>query len=316
MSLRVIAYDRNEADQVTIEDALKDEERYKWIDLFSPEAWEIDLIASYFDLHPLVIEDLNHYQERPKVEGYSRYTFMIVDLPEHDENSISMHKLFIVLGRDFVISMTNDQGVVRFISNLVSTKAMGILEKGPDFIAYNMVDYAVDQFYPVLDSVEDQVSHIEDMVIESPDRRVLAEISDVRRDLLTMRKSMWPMREVIAKLDRGISPYITRETGIYLRDVYDHIVQIMDLIETYRDITDTSRDVYVSQVSNNLNEVMTQLTIIATIMLPLTFIVGVYGMNFKHMPELDWEYGYYTVWAFMILLTTLMITYFKRKGWI
>jgi magnesium transporter len=199
---------------------------------------------------------------------------------------------------------------------MIFSKSKSLIDKNSDFLAYTLIDTAVDRFYPILDEIENSVSDIEDLVLEKPDRKVMNRMTDTRTKLLFLRKSAWLIREVLSSLERGSSAFIASKTIIYLRDVYDHIAQIMDLVETYRDILASSRDTYMSSVSNSLNEIMKQLTIISTIMLPLTFIVGVYGMNFKYFPELEWRYGYFAVWAVIIILVITMIAYFKIKKWI
>jgi magnesium transporter len=192
----------------------------------------------------------------------------------------------------------------------------GLDEKGPDYLAYTFIDRATDMFYPALDNIEDVLAELEELVITNVDAQMLTRMADTRRGLLTLRKSAWRVRDVIMDMSRGSSPFITPSTIIYIRDIYDHVTQVMDLIETYRDILTSARDIYMSAISVSLNKVMKQLTIIATIMLPLTFIVGVYGMNFKYMPELQWEYGYYVIWAVIILITAGMLAYFRLKKWI
>lgn len=315
MGIRVIVYNARGIKEVKLEEIEAYPDYVKWISLLSPTPEEIGSVAQCYDLHPLVVDDMAYGQKLPKVDEYSKYTFMIINVPEYEEE-VKIHKLYLILGKDFLISSTDYWEVVRSADEVLYKKARSILDQGPDFLAYVILDHAVDRFYPVLDDIEDQVSDIEDEVIERPDKNVILKMSASRRGLLDVRKSAWLIRDVISALERGSSPFIKRDTAIYMRDVYDHVAQIMDLVETYRDILASSRDTYMSSVSNLLNEVMKQLTIIATIMLPLTFIAGVYGMNFKFMPILEWKYGYYAVLAFMIILTAAMLVYFKKKRWI
>ena len=195
-------------------------------------------------------------------------------------------------------------------------RANGLDGLGLDFLAYSLLDHATDQYYPVLDDLEDTITELEEDAVTKPGQELLPKISETRKNLLTIRKSAWQIRNVINDLSRGASPFIASATLIYIRDINDHVTQVMDLIETYREIAASSRDIYMSAVSVSLNQVMKQLTIIATIMLPLTFIVGVYGMNFRNMPELYWEYGYYAVWAVIIAVTVTMLIYFRLKKWI
>jgi magnesium transporter len=315
MSLRVISYTHDELKEITLAEAVSCSGCNKWVSLFAPGPEEFKAVADAFELHPLVVEDMSNEKELPKVNEYAHYTFMILDVPGHDDE-FTISKLYIVIGRDFLISKISDWDVLRAVDATLNSKDDPIQKHGIDYLAYALIDRAVDRFYPVLDDVEDLVSDVEDMVIGKPTREVIGTISEVRRYLLKIRKSAWLDREVLSALERQGSPYFTSETVLYIRDVYDHIVQIMDLVETYRDILAASRDTYMSSISNSLNEVMKQLTIIATLMLPLTFISSIYGMNFRHMPELNWEYGYYAVLAVMFLLAAGMIVYFKKRDWL
>lgn len=315
MGVRVIAYNQEGLKEIGLDEIAAYPGHVKWISLVSPTPAEIGSVAQLYKLHPLVVDDLSSGQKLPKTNEYSNYTFVIVNVPKYDDE-ITILKLYLILGRDFLISSTDYWDIVRTVDDLVYGRAQSIMKQGPDFLAYVLLDHAVDRFYPVLDDIEDMVSDIEERVIERPEKSVILQMSGARRSLLNVRKSAWLIRDVISDLERGSSPFIGRETIIYLRDVYDHVAQVMDLVETYRDILASSRDTYMSSVSNSLNEIMKQLTIIATIMLPLTFIAGVYGMNFKYMPILEWKYGYYAVWAFIIMLTVAMLLYFKKKRWI
>lgn len=316
MPIQVIAYNKSEAKEISLEEIPSYPAHVKWISLISPDTDEINKVSSAYCLHPLVIEDMTHEWELPKVDEYPKYTFIVMDVPDHIEEEVVIEKLFMVLGKDFLISKTHKQDIVKHSINMIFSKSKSLIDKNSDFLAYTLIDTAVDRFYPILDEIENSVSDIEDLVLEKPDRKVMNRMTDTRTKLLFLRKSAWLIREVLSSLERGSSAFIASKTIIYLRDVYDHIAQIMDLVETYRDILASSRDTYMSSVSNSLNEIMKQLTIISTIMLPLTFIVGVYGMNFKYFPELEWRYGYFAVWAVIIILVITMIAYFKIKKWI
>jgi magnesium transporter len=314
MSLRAFAYNEKEVKEIPIDDAGRYPGYHVWISLFSPEPGEMERVAAMYDLHPLVVDDLMNPEELPKADDYSHYIFIVLDVPEHCEDFCTQ-KLFLVVSKDFLITQTKSREVIRAVETMLLGRSRPIMEKGTDFLAYTLIDMAIDRFYPVLDDAEDLVSDIEEKVVETPDKRIMAEIMDARRYLLKIRKSAWLDREVLSILERGQSPYFTAATVFYLRDVYDHIVQTMDLVETYRDILAASRDTYMSSISNSLNEVMKQLTIIATIMLPLTFIASFYGMNFKHLPGLDWQYSFYLMLTLMAGLTVIMLIYFKKKRW-
>ena len=316
MSMQVFAYRKGEVEVIKFEDFDRFQEYNRWISLLHPDRQELEVIFSKFSLHPLVIEDITNPLEIPKVDEYSGYTFIVTDIPELEERSVTIRKLSLILGKDFLISISDHWDTIRAVEMALINKTNGQDAFGPDFLAYSLLDHATDHFYPVLDDLEDSIAELEDDAMTRPGTELLPRMSHVRKNLLTLRKSVWQIRSVVNDLSRGASPFIASTTLIYIRDIDDHITQVMDLIETYRDILASSRDIYMSAVSVSLNQVMKQLTIIATIMLPLTFIVGVYGMNFKNMPELYWEYGYYGVWAVIIAVTLIMLIYFRLKKWI
>jgi magnesium transporter len=316
MSLRVMAYRKGEVKEIALETFREYEGYNRWISVSKPDRASLEQIFSMFSLHPLVREDILNPDDPPKVDEYPDYTFMITDIPEVEGGRVVIHKLYIVLGRGYLISITDDWDIIRKVESALTAANDSISGKEADFLAYTLLDYATDRFYPVLDDMEDVISEVEEIAAESTDKTVLTRIADVRKGLLTLRKSAWRIRDLIMDLDRGESPYISGATIVYVRDIYDHVTQIMDLIETYRDILTSSRDIYMSSMSLTLNQIMKQLTIISTIMLPLTFIVGVYGMNFEFMPELGSPYGYPAVWAVIILIVLGMLAYFRWRKWI
>jgi magnesium transporter len=316
MSLRAFAYRPGAVKEIPSADYSRFAGYNKWISAFKPEKHELEWIFSVFSLHPLVVEDILSRNDPAKVDEHAGYTFIITDIPAIEENRAVVQKLFLILGKDFLVSITDEWDIVRTMETRVINKDDTIDDLGPDYLAYAFIDQSVDRFYPVLDGIEDVIVDVEEGVITRVDREVLVRMADARRDLLALRKSAWRVRDVVLELGRGSSPFIAPSTLIYIRDIYDHVTQIMDLIETYRDMLTSAREIYMSAVSVSLNKVMKQLTIIATIMLPLTFLVGIYGMNFKYMPELQWEYGYYMVWALIILITAVMLVYFRLKKWI
>jgi magnesium transporter len=316
MTLRALAYRPGEIKEIPVDEYSRLKGYNIWISAYNPEKHELDWIFSTFSLHPLVVEDILSKNDLPKVDEHAGYTFIITDMPVVDENHVIIHKVFLILGKDFLVSITDQWDIVRTIETRVINRDDKIDDKGPDYLVYVFIDRATDSFYPVLDGIEEVLIKVEEDVVTMVSREVLVQMADARRDLLTLRKSAWRVRDVVMEMGRGSSPFIAASTLIYIRDIYDHVTQIMDLIETYRDTLTSDRDIYLSAVSLSLNKVMKQLTIIATIMLPLTFIVGVYGMNFRYMPELYWTYGYYAVWAVMIMITLAMLVYFRVKKWI
>lgn len=316
MSLRAFAYRKGEVKEISPGDYRQYEGYSKWFSAFRPEKAELDWIFATFSLHPLVIDDILTGNDPPKADDFAGYTFAITDIPAMEDGQIVIHKLFLILGRDYLVSIADYWDIVRKLETSLINRQESLDEKGPDYLAYSFMNQATDMFYPALDSIEDVLAELEVLVIRQVDKEMLTRMADTRHGLLTLRKSAWRIRDMMMQLGRGSSPFIAPSTLVYIRDIYDHVTQVMDLIETYRDILTSARDIYMSAVSLSLNKVMKQLTIIATIMLPLTFIVGVYGMNFKYMPELQWEYGYYAIWAVIILITAGMLTYFRLKKWI
>jgi magnesium transporter len=316
MGLRAFAYRPGEVKDMPPADYARFDSYNKWISAHKPGKDELDWIFSRFSLHPLVVEDILSGNDPSKVDEHAGYTFIIVDIPAMDEGRAVVHKLFLVLGRDFLVSITDHWDIVRAMETRLVNPDDNIDDQGPDYLAYAFIDLAADSFYPALDGIEDVIVEVEEGVITRVDQELLVRMADARRDLLTLRKSAWRVRDVVLELGRGSSPFIASSTLIYIRDIYDHVTQVMDLIETYREMLTSAREIYMSAVSVSLNKVMKQLTIIATIMLPLTFLVGIYGMNFEYMPELHWKYGYYVVWTLIILITGGMLAYFRWKKWI
>jgi magnesium transporter len=187
---------------------------------------------------------------------------------------------------------------------------------GADYLAYSLMDAIVDNYFVVLEATEERIEVLEEEVMVSPSAETVRKLHKLKRDMIFLRKVVWPLREVLAAMTRRESKLISDQVALYLRDVYDHVIQVIDIIEVSRDILSGMLDIYLSSMSNRLNEVMKFLTVIGTIFMPLTFLVGVYGMNFKYLPELEWHYGYYAVWIFMLALSVAMILYFKRKRWL
>lgn len=191
-----------------------------------------------------------------------------------------------------------------------------ITKSGPDYLAYTLVDAIVDHYFVVLEKIGEQIEDLEEELVAEPTTETLQIIHQIKRELVFLRKSSWPLREVLGGLQRGEPELFSESTAVYLRDVYDHTIQVIDTVETYRDMVGGMLDIYLSSISNKMNEVMKVLTIIATIFIPLTFVAGVYGMNFAYMPELGWRWGYYAVLALMVVIGLLMVIYFHRKKWL
>jgi len=284
---------------------------------------DIELIrrlGESFKLHPLLLEDIVNTRQRPKVDEYDEALFIVVKMLYVDEatGEIAAEQVSLIAGRNFVISFQEREGdVFQTIRQRIRNAKGRIRSMGADYLAYSLIDAIVDNYFVILEGVGERLEGFEEELVENPAPQASRRIHQMKQQVLFLRKSVWPLREVISSLARGDSPLIDDVTLPYLRDVYDHTIQVVDTIEAFRDRVSGMRDAYMTAVSNRMNEVMKVLTIIATIFIPLTFIAGVYGMNFgEQMPELSWPYGYVTVWVVMVAVAVVMIVYFKRRKWL
>lgn len=279
----------------------------------------VEKIGKKFNIHPLIMEDIVNTNQRPKLEESKDYVYIVVKMIHYFEKirNIEFEQISMIVGSNYIVSFQeNDNDIFQPIKERIKKINGKIRTKGVDYLAYALIDCIVDHYYLALEYLGEKIEELEDELMEDPKPKVLKEIHNLKNQMLFVRKAIWPLREIINALSRGDSSLFNQDTLIYLRDVYDHIIQIIDTIEMYRDMITGMFDIYISSVSYKLNEVMKVLTIIATIFIPLTFIVGLYGMNFKYMPELEWEWGYPAVLLFMLLISRFMILYFRRKKWI
>ena len=325
--ITIIDYDEKqfqEKETETIEECFpfKDKPTVTWVNIDGIHDTEIvEKIGQHFGIHPLVLEDILNTGQRPKVEDFEDYLFFVVKMLSCEEEgrkgTTSSEQVSILVGPHWVISFQELQGdVFEAIRDRIRNDKGRVRKAGPDYLAYALIDAIVDGYFIVLESLGDRIETLENEVIENPSSGTLQEINKLKREMITLRRSVWPLREVIASLERGGSSLIQKATMAYLRDLYDHTVQVADTIETYRDMVSGTRDTYLSSVSNRMNEVMKVLTIIATIFIPVTFIAGIYGMNFQFMPELAWRGSYFVVWGVMLAVAGVMIAYFKKKDWL
>lgn len=279
----------------------------------------IEKIGKKFAIHPLILEDIVNTNQRPKIEDNKDYLYIVLKMINYFEQlkKIEFEQISMIIGSNYIISFQeNDNHTFEQIRERIKNTNGKIRAKGVDYLAYALLDCIVDYYYVALEYLGEKIEILEDQLMLDPGPDVLKEIHSLKTEMLFVRKSIWPLREIINVLSRGDSSLFTHNTLIYLRDVYDHIIQVIDTIEMYRDMVTAMFDIYISSVSYKLNEVMKVLTIIATIFIPLTFIVGLYGMNFKYMPELEWEWGYPAVLVFMAIISIFMLLYFRRKKWI
>jgi magnesium transporter len=291
-----------------------------WINVDGLHQIEIlEKLGECYGLHPLVQEDILNTDQRPKMEDYGEYLYIVLRMlhDKNKSNQIESEQISLVLGPNFVFSFQESGGdVFDQIRERLRTGKGRLRKMGADYLAYTLVDAIVDYYFVILEKLGERIELLEEMLVSHPRTETLKEIHTLKREMIFLRKAVWPLREVISGLQRAESPLVQKTTGIYLRDVYDHTIQVIDTVETFRDMLSGMLDIYLSSVSNRLNAVMKVLTIIATVFMPLTFLAGVYGMNFKYMPELEWRWGYPTLWAVMVIIGVSMLIFFKRKKWL
>ena len=278
----------------------------------------IEKIGNHFNIHPLILEDIVNTGQRPKMEDFIDYIFIVLKMLYYDEkeNETKAEQVSLILRSNFVISFQESEGdVFDTIRERIRSDRGRIRRMGADYLAYALIDAIVDNYFIILEKLGEKIEDIEDELVINPAPATLQAIHDLKREMIFLRKSVWPLREVISRLERWESPLINKSLDIYLRDVYEHTIQVIDSIETFRDMLSGLLDIYLSSISNRMNEIMKVLTIIATIAIPLTVITGIYGMNFQSMPELQWWWSYPIVLLVMLTLGILMIIYFRRKKW-
>ncbi|GAB3688627.1 magnesium/cobalt transporter CorA [Salinarchaeum chitinilyticum] len=326
MTVQAVVYDERGTTEYDDVATAREAEGTTWIRVADATAAERETISETFGIHPLAIEDV-FGEVRAKTEEFPAYTFVLIKSAELSRGETSFEEevveepIGVFVGEDWIVSLApGDDEPIGRVWDAVARGDERILQRGPDFTAYRIIDAVVDEYFTLLDRVGDQIEQVEEAVLVSTEIETLEAINAVRRDLLSFRKLAWPMREALAVLSRGDPDQVAQETEKYYRDVYDHLVQVVDLVETYRDLTIGARDIYLNTVSQSTNEVMKVLTVIATIFLPLTFVVGVYGMNFEggpyNMPELGWQFGYPAVMLGMLLVALLMAWGFRERGYI
>ncbi|MBM4042588.1 MAG: magnesium/cobalt transporter CorA [Planctomycetes bacterium] len=273
-------------------------------------------LGQLFDLHPLALEDVVSVHQRPKVDEYEDNLYLVVRML-HYEAELRTEQVSLFLGKDFVLTFQEDVGdCLDPIRERLRKEGGQLRRRGADYLMYAIVDAIIDHHFPVLERLGEQVEELEDEALERPSQRTMARVHQAKRELLSLRRSIWPLREAVNALLRTESPLISKNTRLYLRDCYDHTVRILDMVETHRELVGDLTDMYLSSMSNRMNQVMKVLTVIATIFMPLTFLAGVYGMNFRHLPEVEWRWGYLAFWLAIVIVTLLMLWLFRRKGWL
>ena len=324
VKINYIDYDKDSHQEKEIKNIdecfkLKESPTVSWINVEGLSNIElIDQMGKIFEIHPLIQEDIVHTHQRPKIEEHEKTLYIVLKMLKYNDTSqeIESEQISIVLGENYVITFQERQGdVFEPIRTRLKNELGRIRNMGADYLAYALIDIIVDNYFMILEKVSDRIEIIEEELVNQPSENTLQEIYALKNEMIFLRKSVWPLREVVNRLEKNEIQFITQSVKLYLRDVYDHTIQVIETVETIRDMLGGMLDIYLSSISNKMNEVMQVLTIIATIFIPLTFIAGIYGMNFEYMPELGWRNGYFIVWFVMIAIAAYMVYFFKKKDW-
>lgn len=321
-TLSLIRYNNTQYDYSQTEEAIKVGENglNQWVNINGLHDIElINKMGAQFDLHPLMLEDILNTNHRPKIEPFNNCLFISLKMLgiSPDQKSIVSEQISFVLGKKWLLSFQEQEGDLfdGLRSRLKENKGV-IRQKGIDYLLYRLIDIIVDNYFLVNEHLTETIDKLEEDIIQSSEREVLNEILRFKKLLMGFRKSVSPLREVIAYLQKDTGNLIQKSTNRYFYDVYEHIIHVNDSIDSQRDLATGLTDLYHSGVSFKMNQVMQVLTIIATIFIPLTFIAGVYGMNFDHIPELHWKYGYQMVWGLMFIVFIFMLLFFRKKKWL
>ncbi|MGB7301619.1 MAG: magnesium/cobalt transporter CorA [Burkholderiaceae bacterium] len=326
--LNTILYDSNSFSEqidsnIDAIEALDRTEKTLWVDVSGlADTALIERLGETFGLHRLTLEDVVSPHQRPKIEEFDDYVFIVLRMPEDGKGSVT-EQFSLLLGHGFLLTFQERPGDCFNPVRERLRKSKGrIRQAGADYLSYTLIDTVIDSFYPLFEQYGETLEQLEDEVVEHPDPGLVRQLHQLRRDMLALRRVIWPTRELVNTIIRDETPIVTEATRLYFRDCYDHVIQLMDIVETYREVAAGLLDVYLSSMSTRLNEVMKVLTIIATIFIPLSFITGLFGMNFDrsvspwNMPELGWQYGYPLALLLMATVAGGLIYFFRRKGWI
>jgi magnesium transporter len=325
LKMTVIDYDETHVEEKeirTIEECFpfQDKPSVTWINIDGLHQVEIlEKLEEGYHIHPLVLEDILNTDQRPKMEEYDGYLFIVLKMLDYDDqsNGVITEQISLILGPHFIFSFQEKEGdVFNSVRERIRNGKGRIRKMGTDYLAYALLDAVVDNYFIILERLGGKIEGLEERLVTHPTTSTLQEIHHLKRELIFLRKAVWPLREVVVGLERGESPLVQESTRVYLRDVYDHTIQVIDTVETFRDMVSGMLDIYLSSISNRMNAVMKVLTIIATIFIPLTFIAGIYGMNFKYMPELEWRWGYPIILLIMFVIGVLMLFYFRKRKWL
>lgn len=325
VTVSLMDYDKTVFEEKTVTDIpacslYKEKNTVTWINVEGVHDLEtVKQIGKTFDLHPLMLEDVVNTDQRPKVELFDDCLFIILKMLAYDLNrgAIVVEQVAIVLSKRFVISFQEPGGdVFDAIRERIRNPKSRLRKEGGSYLVYSLLDTIVDNYFFILEKVNDQIDELSDQIILHPTPELLAKLHALKREMLFLRKSIWPLRDVLSQISKEHRGLLSERTVVYLRDVFDHTVQVIDNIEVMRDMLSALLDVYLSNINMKTNEVIKVLTVIATVFMPLTFVTSLYGMNFQYMPELHWKLGYGMVWFVMLSITGVLLIYFRRKKWI
>ncbi|MCX5814450.1 MAG: magnesium/cobalt transporter CorA [Proteobacteria bacterium] len=323
--ITLIDYDETQFKEMEISSieecsSFKDKPTITWINIEGIHDVEvIEKTGQCFNLHPLLLEDILNTDQRPKIEDYDSYIYIVLKMISYDDahREIKTEQVSLVLGHNYVISFQETGGgVFEYIRDRIRNNKGRIRKLGADYLVYSLIDVIIDNYFIVLEKLGETIDILEEELIRNTKPETLSFLHKLKSEMIFLRRSVWPLRELIGTLERGESALIQKSTRLYLRDVYDHTIQVIDSVETFREMLSGMLDIYLSSIGNKTNEIMKVLTMIATIFIPLTFIVGLYGMNFKFMPELESKWGYPAVLILMAVIAAFMLAYFKRKKWL
>lgn len=325
VSISLIDYDQEHYEAIQlrrIEEAFpfKKTPTVTWLNINGLHETEVlEKIGAHYDIHPLILEDILNTDQRPKVEMFDNYIFIVLKMITYnvEKKDVLIEQVSLLMGDNFVITFQEFEGdIFQPVRERIEGGKGRLRKSGPDYLMYAIMDVLIDNYFLVLEQLGEIVENLEEKVLTAPDQLIVHEIQRLKRELIFLRKSVWPLREVISNLMREDTNLIRTATEPFLRDLYDHTIQVVDTIETFRDMVTGILDIYLSSISNKMNEVMKVLTIIATIFIPLTFFAGIYGMNFEFMPELHYRWAYPALWLGMLVIAFVMVVYFRRKRWL
>lgn len=325
VKITIIDYDENNFKEHKIIDCTecfpyKNSPTVTWINVDGIHELDIiETMGKYFNIHPLVLEDLMNINQRPKMENYKNYAFIVIRMLKYNESEdkIDDEQLSLIIGDNFIISFQEKEGDVFDPIRMRIRESRGFIRKmKSDYLAYALIDTIVDNYFIIIEKLEERAEKIEETLSNQTTPQSLQEINILKREIISMRKAIWPLREFLNIIEKGELSLFAENTVLYLRDVHDHVVQLIDILDNLREMISDMTNLYISTISNRLNEIMKVLTIISTIFIPLTFLAGIYGMNFEYMPELKTRFGYPIALFVMFIIGVLMIFYFRRKKWL